>query len=59
MSCHHKIWIVILNCPPHLYFLSLTKVVLLKVIHPLTTCQNTKCNGAMLTGATFAPTSEV
>jgi hypothetical protein len=37
----------------------LTKIVLLKVVHPLKIYQYTKFHGPTLTGASFASTSEV
>jgi hypothetical protein len=37
----------------------LTKMILLKVVHPLKVYQYTKYHGPMLTGASFASTSEV
>jgi hypothetical protein len=40
-------------------FLFLTKMVLLKVVHPLKIYQYTKFRGPTLTGANFASTSEV
>jgi hypothetical protein len=40
-------------------FLFLTKMVLLKVVHTLQMYQYTKFHGRMLTGASFASTSEV
>jgi hypothetical protein len=40
-------------------FLVLTKMVLLKVFHPLKIYQYTKFHGPTLTGANFASTSEV
>jgi hypothetical protein len=40
-------------------FLFLTKMVLLKVVHPLKIYQYTKFRGPTLTGASFASTSEV
>jgi hypothetical protein len=40
-------------------FLFLTKMVLLKVVHPLKIYQYTKCHGPTLIGASFASTSEV
>jgi hypothetical protein len=40
-------------------FLFLTKIVLLKVLHPLKTYQYTKFHDPTLTGASFASTSEV
>jgi hypothetical protein len=42
-----------------LYFLFLTKMVLLKVVHPSKIYQYTKFHGPTLTGASFASTSEV
>jgi hypothetical protein len=44
---------------PCSYFLFLTKMVLLKVVHPLKIYQYTKFHGPMLTGASFLSTSEV
>jgi hypothetical protein len=40
-------------------FLFLTKMALLKVVHPLKIYQYTKFHGPTLTGASFASTSEV
>jgi hypothetical protein len=40
-------------------FLFLTKMVLLKVVHPLKIYQYTKFHGSTLTGASFTSTSEV
>jgi hypothetical protein len=37
------------------YFWFFAKMILLKVAHPLHTYQHTKCQGSMLTGASFAP----
>jgi hypothetical protein len=41
------------------FFLFLTKMVSLKVVHPLKIYQYTKFHVPMLTGASFASTSEV
>jgi hypothetical protein len=40
-------------------FVFLTKIVLLKVVHPLKIYQYTKFHGPTLTSASFASTSEV
>jgi hypothetical protein len=40
-------------------FLFLTKIVLLKVVHPLNIYQHTKFHGPTFTGASFSSTSEV
>jgi hypothetical protein len=40
-------------------FVFFAKVVLLNVVHPLKIHHNTKFNDPMLTGASFASTSEV
>jgi hypothetical protein len=53
LSPQNKLWILILKRPPCSYFLFLTKMVLLKVVHPLK-----KFHGPTLTGASFASTSE-
>jgi hypothetical protein len=42
-----------------IYFLFLKKMVLLKVVHPLKIYQYTKFHCPMLTGASFASTSDV
>jgi hypothetical protein len=41
------------------FFLFLTKMGLLKVVHPFKIYQYTKFHGPTLTGASFASTSEV
>jgi hypothetical protein len=41
------------------FFVFFTKMVSLKVVHPLKIYQNTKFNGPTLIGASFASTSEV
>jgi hypothetical protein len=41
------------------FFLFLTKIILLKVVHPLKIYQYTKFHGPTLTGASFASTSAV
>jgi hypothetical protein len=41
------------------FFLFLTKMVSLKVVHPLKIYQYTEFHGPTLTGASFASTSEV
>jgi hypothetical protein len=42
-----------------MFFFFITKMVLLKVVHPLEIHQYTKFHGPTLTGASFASTSEV
>jgi hypothetical protein len=59
LSPQNKIWILTFKRPPCSYFLFLTKMVLLKVAHPLKIYQYTKFHGPTLTGASFASTSEV
>jgi hypothetical protein len=55
----NKLWIITFKRPPCSYFLFLTKMVLLKVVHPLKIYQYTKLHGPKLTGANFESTSEV
>jgi hypothetical protein len=52
-------FILTFNRLPCSYFLFLTKVVLLEVVHPLKIYQNTKFQDPVLTGASFAFTSVV
>jgi hypothetical protein len=59
LSPQNKLWILTFKRPPCSYFLFLTKMILLKVVHPLKIYQNTKFHGLTLTDASFASTSEV
>jgi hypothetical protein len=59
LSPQNKLRILTFKRPPCSYFLFLTKMVLLKVVHPLKVYQYTKFNGPTLIGASFASTSEV
>jgi hypothetical protein len=54
-----KLWILTFKRPPCSYSLFLTKMILLKVVHPLKIFQYTKFHGPMLTRASFVSTSEV
>jgi hypothetical protein len=58
LSPQNKLLILTFKRPPCLYFF-LTKMVLLKVVHPLKIYQYIKFHGPTLTGASFASTSEV
>jgi hypothetical protein len=60
MSCLHKTkYEFTFKRPPCSYFLFLTKMVSLKVVHSLKGYHYTKSHGPTLTGASFASTSEV
>jgi hypothetical protein len=58
-SAWNKTCILNVNRLPCSYFWLVTKMVLLKTIHPLKTNPHTKCHGPALTSASFASTSEV
>jgi hypothetical protein len=61
MSYRHKKQMLILNInsPPCSYFRFSAKMVLLKVVHPLKICQNTKFHGPAFTDASVVFTSEI
>jgi hypothetical protein len=61
MSCLHKKKTMNFNIQTAAMFVFfvLTKMVLLKVVHPLKIYQYTKFHGSTLTGASFASTSDV
>jgi hypothetical protein len=54
LSPQNKLWILTFKRQPCSYFLFLTKIVWLKVVHPLKIYQYTKFDGPTLTGASFA-----
>jgi hypothetical protein len=59
LSPQNKLWILTFNLPPCSYFLFLTKMVSLKVVHPLKVYQYTKYHVPTLTGASFTSISDV